>query len=128
MKRFKELLFTFCFFTTCIYAIAQNRELSGKVIASKDNSPVAGATVTVKGTTRSVAAGDDGSFRISVPSGGVTLTVSSINYSAQDVRVDPSQKNVVVSLGENNGQLGEVVVTALGIQRQAKTLVYATQT
>jgi TonB-linked SusC/RagA family outer membrane protein len=129
MKRFKELLFTLCFFAACIGATAQTREISGKVLAGKDNTPVAGATVTVKGTNRSVAATDDGSFTITVPSSGsTTLTVSSINYTSQDIPINSNQSNIVITLTENSSQLGEVVVTALGIQRQAKTLVYATQT
>ena len=128
MKRFKKLLFTFCFFTVGVYAIAQDREVTGKVVAGKDNAPVSGATVTVKGTNRSVAAAEDGSFAITVPSGNVTLTISSISYAAQDVQVASGQNSITVSLSESGSQLGEVVVTALGIQRQAKTLVYATQT
>jgi TonB-linked SusC/RagA family outer membrane protein len=127
MKQLKELLLTFCFVSVSICSMAQNREISGRVVAGTNNTPVAGATVTVKGTNRSVAAAEDGSFSIAAPSGSVTLTVSSINYAAQDIPVDASQNNIVISLSESGGQLGEVVVTALGIQRQAKTLVYATQ-
>jgi TonB-linked SusC/RagA family outer membrane protein len=127
MKPLKAIFLVFCFFATSICALGQNREISGRVIAGTDNAAVSGATVSIKGTNRSVAAAEDGSFSITAPAGPVTLTISSINYAAQDIRVDAGQNNIVITLSANSGQLGEVVVTALGIQRQAKTLVYATQ-
>ena len=51
-----------------------------------------------------------------------------MGYNPIERKVDAGSSDIAVSLVQNNNQLGEVVVTALGIQRQAKTLVYATQT
>ena len=65
---------------------------------------------------------------LNVPAGRVTLVISNVGYNPIERRVDASSSELIVSLVQNNDQLGEVVVTALGIQRQAKTLVYATQT
>ena len=80
MKQFKKLLFTFCILVTCINIMAQNRKISGKIISAKDNTPVAGATISVKGKYQSVAANADGSFSLDVPSGQVTLLISSVGY------------------------------------------------
>ena len=44
---------------------AQNRTISGKVVSSKDNTPVLGATISVKGTTHGASTSTDGSFSIS---------------------------------------------------------------
>ncbi len=127
MKRFKEWFFTFCFCCAALFSMAQNREITGRIVGS-DNTPIPGATVTVKETSTSVAASSDGNFSVSAPARQVTLSISSINFKTQEVKVGASENNVVVTMSENAAQLGEVVVTALGIQRQAKTLVYATQT
>ena len=127
MKMFKEWVFVLCSCIASISAMAQNREISGKVVGN-DNAPVPGATITVVETSQSVAASADGNFSISAPARAVTLSISSINFKTQEVKVAASQNTVTVTLSESGAQLGEVVVTALGIQRQAKTLVYATQT
>ena len=107
---------------------AQTRIITGKVLSSKDNTPVPGATISVKGTTRGVSTLNDGSFSISAPDGRVTLQLSSVGFESKAFVVDAGQSIVTINLNEDTRQLGEVVVTALGIQRQAKTLVYATQT
>lgn len=107
---------------------AQNRNISGKVLSSKDQSPVPGVTVSVKGSTGGVATGPDGSFSLSAPSGRVTLSFSSIGFTQKELVVESGESNVAVSLDESTEQMSEVVVTALGITREAKTLVYATQT
>lgn len=110
-----------------ITLFAQTRTLKGKVTAA-NGQPLAGASVLVKGTTKGVATEADGSFSISV-SGKAILVISSIGYSNTEISVDASQTEVpAVSLIEASSITNEVVVTALGITRQAKTLVYATQT
>jgi len=108
---------------------AQNRVITGKVLSGKDNSPISGASVVVKGSANSgTTTGADGGFSLSVPSGRTTISVSSIGFALQDIIVEGDQSSVSVVLAEDSKQLGEVVVTALGISRQSKTLVYATQT
>ncbi|HOA37425.1 MAG TPA: SusC/RagA family TonB-linked outer membrane protein, partial [Flavihumibacter sp.] len=65
---------------------------------------------------------------ISAPAGKLTLLVSSVGYSNREISVGADQNNVSITLSPGNQQLNEVVVTALGITRQSKTLVYAAQT
>jgi TonB-linked SusC/RagA family outer membrane protein len=107
---------------------AQNRTISGRVTSSRDNAAVQGVTVSVKGSSQASATGSDGEFTISAPSGNVTLQFSSVGYAPKDVIVNSGDNNITVSLDESTEQMSEVVVTALGITREAKTLVYATQT
>jgi TonB-linked SusC/RagA family outer membrane protein len=106
---------------------AQNRTISGKVVASKDNAGLAGVTILVKGTVNAVSTSADGSFTINVPAGKTTITVSSVGFAPKDMVVQPGENNLVIRMDLDSQELGEVVVTALGIQRQSKTLVYATQ-
>ena len=107
---------------------AQDRTIAGKVVSTKENAAVAAATVSVKGTTTGTSTGPDGSFSITAPAGRVTLQVSSVGFITKEHIVEANQNNIVIDLTEGSQELGEVVVTALGIQRQAKSLVYATQT
>src|SRR3954462_9448054 len=109
------------------FLFAQNRSISGKVVSSKDNAGLAGVTISVKGTTTAVSTSADGSFTISVPSGKTTITISSVGFAAKDMVVQGGENNLVIRMDLDSQELGEVVVTALGIQRQSKTLVYATQ-
>ena len=127
MNQSKKLLLILCLLLGSLNLMSQNKILKGKIIVAKENTPVSGATIAVKGTTHSVIASSDGTFSIPVSSSGVTLVITSIGYNKREFVVDANQNNIIIPLETNEGLLGEVVVTALGITRQAKTLVYATQ-
>jgi TonB-linked SusC/RagA family outer membrane protein len=125
MKKIKLLFFPFLFLF-CITANAQTRTVKGKVTSSKDNQPVAGATISVKGSSVNTTSKEDGSFTLTLPSGGSKLYISSVGFAPKEATVDASG-DITISLAEDAKQLGEVVITALGIQRNAKSLTYATQ-
>jgi TonB-linked SusC/RagA family outer membrane protein len=101
---------------------AQERTVSGKILSS-DNTPVPGATVSVKSSTEktiSVAAGADGSFRIKVPvSGSFTLTVSAVGYDPQSVFSSAihgdSYNPILKSISKG---LNEVVVVGYGTAKK----------
>ncbi|MEO6219350.1 MAG: carboxypeptidase-like regulatory domain-containing protein, partial [Ginsengibacter sp.] len=111
-----------------IVSFAQNRTITGKVLSTKDGTPVPGATVAVKGTNKAASSSPDGSFSIEAPNGRFTLVLSSVGFTNKEVTVNAGENAVEINLSEDSRQLNEVVVTALGIARQSKTLVYATQT
>lgn len=100
--------------------------VSGTVTDSTGN-PLAGVTIKVKGTKTSTISNGLGNFTISLPSGNATLEFSSIGYSNKNINVSAGG-SVNVALSSTEGQLNEVVVTALGISRQEKSLGYATTT
>lgn len=104
-------------------AWAQDRTVTGKITTAEDNSPLPGANVQVKGTTRGTNADGAGNYSISVPD-GATLVFSFIGVVSQEVSVG-SQTTINVSLKADTRQLQEVVVTALGAQRERRTLGYA---
>ncbi|WP_223808745.1 SusC/RagA family TonB-linked outer membrane protein [Rufibacter hautae] len=104
-------------------AEAQTNVITGQLVSSEDNSPIPGATVLLKGT--STATATDASGRFSLPAApGSVLVFSFIGYIPQEVIVG-SQANITVTLVPDVTALSEVVVTALGIKREAKALGYS---
>ena len=98
-----------------------------KVVGSvKDASgePLIGVSILVKGTTNGTVTDIDGKFNLNAPKGSV-LEISYVGYKTQSVTVTGSSLNVI--LKEDNEQLEEVVVTALGIKRAEKALSYNVQ-
>lgn len=97
--------------------------VKGKVLDSKDQ-PIEGVSITVRGRTSGAQSNAEGLFSIRA-SRGETLVFSFIGYETKEVLVGRSA-SLVVNLQENKKLLGEVVVTALGIQRQSRELGYST--
>ena len=95
---------------------AQNKTVSGKVTDSRDGSPVAGASVTAKGTNVGTSTGPDGSFRLSVPSSATTLVISSVGFASQEMAISD---NMTIGLfGAAGSTMSEVVVTGYGTARK----------
>ncbi|RAU83636.1 SusC/RagA family TonB-linked outer membrane protein [Pontibacter arcticus] len=108
-------------------AMAQGKTVTGTVTDQSTGDGLPGVAVLVKGTTVGVATGADGSYSINVPAEGNTLQFRFIGYTAVERSIgNASTINVAMSL--DNKQLQEVVVTALGIQREKKDLGYSVGT
>lgn len=95
---------------------AQEREISGYVVAEGDQVPLFGVNVIVKGTSRGVMTDEDGNYSITASS-GETLVFSYIGYVTREVVVG-DQTEINVSLEENLGELEEVVVVGYGEQKK----------
>ena len=119
MNQSKKLLFILGILLASLNSTAQNKVLKGTIISSRENSPVSGATITVKGTSNSVAASSDGTFSIPVSSSRVTLEVSSVGYAKNEIVVDANQNDITIPLETSEGSLGEVVVVGYGTQRKS---------
>lgn len=109
---------------SCLCSIAQTRQITGKIL-DQNNQPVDGASVVIKGTSTGTAADAQGNFKINAKTGDV-LVFSATNFSRREVTVTPSTSTINVSLTRDAAIIDEVVVTALGVQRQRKELGYAT--
>ena len=107
-------------------AFAQNRTVSGRV-TDVNGTGVQGVNVIVKGTNVGTTTGDDGSYSLTVPSGGNTLVFSSIGFTSQEVGIS-NRSTISVSLAEDASELERVVVTALGIERSQKALGFSQTT
>ena len=97
-------------------------QLSGQVL-DEDGEPAIGARVQVKGTQLITVTDVDGRFTLQGPAGSV-LVISYIGYQPLEVA---GGRGLKIRLSADLQTLNEVVVTAMGIQRKAKSLTYATQ-
>jgi TonB-linked SusC/RagA family outer membrane protein len=98
--------------------------IKGKIINEK-GEPIAGANVQVKGTKKGTSTNAQGEFTIDADKGDV-LIITNIGYAARQITLADT-KSLNITLTVNSQQLGELVVTALGIQRRQKSLTYSTQ-
>jgi len=100
--------------------------ISGTVTDETGESLI-GASLLVKGTTSGTVTDIDGNFTLAVPANAEMLVVSYTGYTTQEVAVMAGKTTYSITLQESAAQLGEVVVTALGIERSEKALGYAVQ-
>ena len=107
-------------------ANAQTKNLSGTVTSAEDDLPIPGVSVSVKGTTLGTITNLDGEFDFKVPEDAQTLVFSFVGMKIQEVAIG-TQTNFNVSMEPDVVGIDEVVVTALGISREKKTLPYAAQ-
>lgn len=108
-----------------VFAQAQNRTITG-VVRDEKGAPVPFASILITGRKTGTTADAEGNFKLTVPP-NVRLTVSASGY--KDAPLSPSNAAThTVVLTAGTGQMEEVVVTALGIRRQARSLGYAAAT
>lgn len=124
MKKFLLLGFMLMFAFTFSESWAQERTVSGKVTSVDDGSSLPGVNVVLKGTTTGTVTDIDGNFKLSVPSEGGTLVFSFIGLATEEVSVG-TRSVIDVQMSPDVKQLSEVVVTAVGIEREKKALGYS---
>jgi len=105
-----------CLITMSAWA---NKTISGKVVSASDNEPLIGATVQAIGSSQGTSTDLDGQFTVTVNDNVTQLRISCVGYKTQVVAVS---SYVTVALEDANTTLDEVVVTAMGIKREAKAL------
>ena len=108
-----------------LVSVAQERTVSGTVLSQKDNEPVANATVTNRNTKKSTTTTSTGRFTIKASKGDV-LEITSVGHLKQTVPVADGAE-ISVSLGVNEKQLSEVVVTSMGIKKDKRGLGFSSQ-
>lgn len=112
----------------CLFAgssvFAQSQVITGRVTSA--GIGISGVSVSVKGTTQAVLTDADGNFHIPAREEKVSLVFSSVGYAPQEV-VAVAGSPVSISMVESDRILSEVVVTALGIRKEAKRVGFAVQ-
>ena len=106
------LLFLFPVFTI----FGQGRPVHGSVTDDKGN-PLAGVTLTVKGTSKAITTNDKGQFELPAEDAGATLVCTSIGYASQEVRLK-GHGSVSIVLKDAASGLNEVVVVGYGTQKK----------
>ncbi len=105
-------------------AYAQDRRISGRVTAAADDSPISGVSVLAVGTNVAAQTDEGGVFSIDVPASVNALEFRFLGYATQRVELG-NQSVINVRLAEDASTLDEVVVTALGISRESRSLGYS---
>ena len=122
MRKFLTAVMTLLFLQIGHTTFAQQKNVTG-VVLSSDDTPIEGASIVVKGKTTGTQTDVTGKFTISVATGNV-LTVSAVGFTAREIKVGNSS-SISITLQRQEGELGEVVVTALGIKKERKALGYS---
>lgn len=107
-------------------AAAQTINISGTVTEKSTSSTLPGVSVYIKGTTVGTQTDPNGKFSIAAKPGDV-LSIAYIGFVTQQVTLTPQTTVLNIQLQEASNALNEVVVTALNINREKKSLGYAVQ-
>ncbi|GAA4441686.1 SusC/RagA family TonB-linked outer membrane protein [Pontibacter saemangeumensis] len=113
----------------CCSAIAQAQTVRG-VVSDSEGAPLPGVTVLLKGSSTGTSTDVDGSFSLTAPQALTAQDVLIFRFVGFKVAEVPykGDPTINVQLQQDDRMLQEVVVTALGIEREQKALGYATQT
>ena len=102
---------------------AQERTISGTVTSAEDGSTMPGVNVVLKGTTNGTITDIDGNYKLSVPSEGGILSFSFVGLTTQEIEIG-ARSVIDLAMTADVQQLSEVVVTALGIEKEARSIGY----
>ncbi len=125
MRKFALLL-------TCVLlcglhvVFAQSRSITGTVTDSDDGSTLPGVSVVVKGTSIGTVTDIDGKFSLNVTKDAKTLRFTFVGFEPKEVELGATS-NYAVKLAKTDVSVDEIVVTAMGISKQKKSLGYAVQ-
>ena len=123
MKRIVLISISFLFVLGTAWA---QRTVSGMVTSDDGNGGIPGVNVILKGTATGTTTDLDGNYRLSVPEEGGTLEYSFIGLVSQEVVIG-ARAVIDITMTEDVETLSEVVVTALGVERDKKALGYSVQ-
>jgi len=130
MSHFQQQMLRYLALTTFVFAlsistmVAQTRTITGKITASSDGTGIPGVNIQVKGTQKGTSSNASGAYSLEVSGASLVLSFTSIGFDAQEIKV--GNRNVVdVEMTSSTQELNEVVVTALGIKREEKSLGYS---
>ncbi len=115
-NRTLRMLFCILFSTLLHHAIAQTKIVTG-VIHDDKNNPVAGASVTVKGSASGTSTDSTGRFSLTIPAAANSLVVTSVGYNRQEIGV-AGRTSIEVTMAAAQQALTDVVVVAYGTRKK----------
>ncbi len=124
MKTRNKLLLLLTLLALNLSVLAQVKKTVTGTVKDAAGTPLSGATIAEKGTSNKSLSNPDGTFTIKV-NPNATLEITYVGYEKKDIAVTGDNIIAVLEIS-TKGNLDEVVVTALGIQKQKKSLGYAT--
>lgn len=123
-NKFIRLLLVFTIMCLPFFSQAQSIQVKGKIADAATQNPIDGATILVKNSKAGTSSNNAGEFSITANK-GEKLTISIVGFESQTVTASGNFLNIL--LQADNKQLNEVVVTALGIKKEAKRIGYSVQ-
>ncbi len=126
MRRVKFLFVLIAFIAFTQTSYSQTRQISGTVSSADDGATFPGVTVLVKGTTIGTITDIEGRYEIQVPNDAQTLVFSYVGMLKKEVPIE-NRSEIDVALKKDLVGLDEVIVTAMGIKREAKALGYSVE-
>lgn len=121
----RQFFYVLMFSFSSVAVMAQNMTIKGKV-TDESGAPLYGVNIAIKGSTKGTITDDKGDYSIDAAKGSV-ITFSYIGFAATNITVG-SSTTINVSLKPESSNMGEVVVTALGISKEARKVGYAVTT
>lgn len=108
--------------------ITASQSISGTITSAEDGTALPGINVILKGTTIGTVTDFEGNYTLEIPAGiDPVLSISFIGMSTKEI--DPGNRKVVdVQMEADVMQLSEVVVTAMGVEREQRSVAYSVQT
>ena len=125
-KTYKLLLAIFLPFLFALTVAAQSVSVHGVVTSKTDGTPLPGVSISVKGSTSGTQTDSNGNFSISANINAV-LHVTYTGFITQEFTIKQSENNLQIVLIEAQNSLNEVVITALNISKDKKSLGYSVQ-
>lgn len=106
--------------------LAQQRRITGTVMSPGSAAPLSGVSVKVKGNRTGVQTDASGKFSIDAKAGDI-LEFSYVGFETYEVRLTAASSDLSISLKSKDNSLDEVIVTAMDIKRNPKSLGYSVQ-
>ncbi|MBL3656727.1 SusC/RagA family TonB-linked outer membrane protein [Fulvivirga sediminis] len=107
----------------CIFDARSQSVITGKVVDKAENQPIPGVAVLEQGTSNGTITDVSGNFSLSVGA-NAQLIFSFVGYESQTISIN-GRSTINVEMSTNVTELNEVVVTALGVEREKKALGYS---
>ncbi len=120
MQKIKLIL---TFLSVSLFSLVTQAQVRGKVTDAKDGSPIAGATISVKGKRANAISNTDGTFEVKADP-GASLEVSYVGFISQTVK---GGSNTQVALLQDSKSLSEIVVTGVGVATSKKKIAFAVE-
>lgn len=122
LQKLPKIVTGWFFVLFTLTTFAQDISIKG-LVSDKSNNGIAGVAVKIKGTSRGTSTDATGNYKISIGNNS-TLVFSAIGYGTREISVS-NKTTIDVTLDDEVQNLSEVVVTALGIKKDAKKLGYS---
>lgn len=110
----------------CFSAIGLSQQTISGTVTDAENQPLTYVNVVLKGTNIGTTTNENGNFEIEIQSNNGILIFSAIGFQSQEIGIN-NTRAIKVILKESSEELGEIVITALGLKRETKELGYVVQ-